>query len=355
MLMKVVLEVPHPARVHLFRNLYHKLIEAGHDVLVLSKEKDGSEYLLRAYDVPFKRIGVNHSSLLRKLVGVIAETIRAALIIMKFRPDVLVGGASPTLAAISALSNIPYCAFEDTEHASLTWLVSKPFINRIITPSCFLTDLGQKHLKVPTFKEMAYLSKDKFQPDIKVFERLEIADFEPYIILRFISWGAIHDRGQTGFSAEFKIEAVEKLSKHVRVFISSEEELPSELEAFRLALPPEDIHNALYYACLFFGESGTMATESAVLGTPAVRVSSLAKLLGNTKELNSVYRLLYYYEDASLALDKCMSILQKSDGNELYSKRAALLHKDKVDLTDFLYEYITGRDYEKSIGTGATH
>ena len=32
---KVVIEVPHPARVHLFRNLYHKLLENGDDVIVL--------------------------------------------------------------------------------------------------------------------------------------------------------------------------------------------------------------------------------------------------------------------------------------------------------------------------------
>ena len=57
------------------------------------------------------------------------------------------------------------------------------------------------------------------------------------------------------------------------VAVSSEGELPAELEEFRLRGPVQDVHHVLAYADVFVGESGTMSTEAAVLGTPAVFVA----------------------------------------------------------------------------------
>jgi predicted glycosyltransferase len=47
----------------------------------------------------------------------------------------------------------------------------------------------------------------------------------------------------------------------------------------------------MYYADLFIGESATMASESAVLGTPAIFVSTLQA--GVLNEIEEKYGLLY--------------------------------------------------------------
>ena len=132
---------------------------------------------------------------------------------------------------------------------------------------------------------------------------------------------AFHDKGQLGIPDKMKKYVISELSKYSKVYISSEDSLPKELNKYKLNIRPKDIHIVLKNADLFFGESGTMAVESALLGTPSVRVSSLAKSLGNFNELNEKYKLLYYYEDTNEALNKSISILKNKDSRDIWKKR----------------------------------
>jgi len=96
------------------------------------------------------------------------------------------------------------------------------------------------------------------------------------------------------------------------------------------------MHDALYHAELFFGESGTMAVEAALLGTPSVRVSTLAKTLGNFKELRDNYSLVYYYDKSTDGLDKALSIIKSPNSKEDWSKKAKHFFEDKIDLNAFM-------------------
>ena len=60
---------------------------------------------------------------------------------------------------------------------------------------------------------------------------------------------------------------------------------------------------------LFFGESGTMAVESALLGTPSITFSSSAKKCGNFLDLRDKYELLFYFEDDNKALNCAKKLL----------------------------------------------
>lgn len=46
--------------------------------------------------------------------------------------------------------------------------------------------------------------------------------------------------------------------------------MPAELESFKRKIPPEKMYDALAFSALLYGESATMASECAVLGTPAI-------------------------------------------------------------------------------------
>ncbi len=118
--------------------------------------------------------------------------------------------------------------------------------------------------------ELAYLHPNYFSPDLSVLELLGVKKGEKYAILRFVKWNANHDLGHTGITPENKIKAVQEFAKHARVFISSESELPEELESFKRKIPPEKMYDALAFSALLYGESATMASECAVLGTPAI-------------------------------------------------------------------------------------
>ena len=315
--MKIIIEIPHPARVHLFRNLYFKLIKENNEVIVLYKDKEQTRSLLNIYKIPGIKIGSNKKGFLSKLIGLCFEFFNVFKISYSFKPDLFLGGASPVIGLCSFIFRSKYISFSDTEHAKLTWFLSKIFIDIIITPKCFLKDLGDKHIRIDGYKELAYLYPKYFKPDTSVLKDLNLSKNDKIIILRFISWEAIHDIGHNGFSNNNKYEAVKMLSKYGKVFISSESRLPRDLEELRLNISPEKIHSLIYFSSLFFGESGTMATEAAILGTPSVRVSSLSKLLGNFKELNEKYGLIYYYDNFQDGLNKSINILKYKNSKKL--------------------------------------
>ncbi|MHA1386481.1 MAG: DUF354 domain-containing protein, partial [Candidatus Helarchaeota archaeon] len=294
--MKILLEISHPARVHFFKNFYWELIKLGNEVIIVAKNKEITIELLDIYKIPYKVIGVNKKGSINKVIQLIKNFIQIVWHAKCLKPDVFIGGASPSLGFTSFLFRKPYISFSDTEHAKMTWLLAKPFMTKILTPKFFLKDFGKKHVRFAGFKELAYLHPRFFKPDPNIYNFLGISSNKRYVFLRFISWSAHHDRGQKGISDKMKIKAVHKFRKIAKVFISAEGVLPKEIEKFRINIPKDKIHHVLYYASLYFGESGTMATESAILGTPTVRVSSLAKMLGNFKELKEKYHLIEYYD-----------------------------------------------------------
>ena len=126
-----------------------------------------------------------------------------------------------------------------------------------------------------------------------------------------------------------------------KVFITSEGELPKEIEEYRIKLAPEKIHSVLYYAKLFYGESATMASESAVLGTPAIYIDNDGR--GYTDEQESKYGLVANYketqEDQKKSILKAIEILSSYNQSEWDAKRTRLL-KDKIDVTNFLIDKV---------------
>lgn len=340
---KLLIEIRHPARVHSFKNLYWKLIKANHEVLVVVIDKEVSIDLLEAYDISYYLIGKNKKGILNKFLQLLQNELLLLIKSLKFKPDILIGSASPVLAHISFLLQKPYIAFSDTEHADLTWKLSKPFITKIVTPKCFLKDFGKKHVRFEGYKELAYLHPNYFEPDSEVYNLLGIGKDEKYIFLRFISWNAQHDTGHKGLSDKIKVQAVNEFSKTAKVFISAEGKLPEELEKYRINIPPHMIHHVLHYASLYFGESGTMATEAAILGTPTVRVSTIAKLLGNSQELSEKYKLLEFYDSDVKGFNRALELLRDEESKEKWQKKAAVLIKDKIDVTQFMFEFVTNK------------
>ena len=332
-------EISHPARVHAYRRLIERLRSNGFEVICLVTEKDLTVHLMDGYGIEYRLIGRNRNTFLGKALEQIRSIVVGIIQVARFKPVMLVGGASLVLGIPAILFRIHYLSISDTEHASLTWALTERLISHIVTPSMYKRDHGAKHTRLDTFKELAYLHADSFKPDPSVLEKLDLKP-DSFILMRLISWSAQHDRGQQGFSRSHLISTVRQLEQYGRVLISSEEELPDELRPNAVDIDPIHIHSVLYYASLYFGESGTMATESAVLGTPAVRVSSLARKLGNSVELNKKYGLLHYYEEESEAMRKSIEILQSPTSKTDYKNKAELLMREKVDLSDYLFKYI---------------
>jgi predicted glycosyltransferase len=96
-----------------------------------------------------------------------------------------------------------------------------------------------------------------------------------------------------------------------------------------------------YYAKLFIGESATMASECACLGTPAIFVSTSVR--GYTNEQGRQYGLVFTCSDPScmegLALEKAEEILGQGTRND-WRDRAEKLLADKIDVTIFMADLV---------------
>jgi predicted glycosyltransferase len=196
--------------------------------------------------------------------------------------------------------------------------------------------------------ELAYLHPNYYKPDPSILEILGVTESEKFVIVRFVSWSAAHDFGHSGMSLQNKAKAVHELSKWAKVFISSEVILPEELEEFRIKIPFNKMHDALCYSSLLFGESGSMASEAAILGTPAIRISF--NTLGYLEDQEKKYGLVYNFSDSEsdqqLAIKKALEIVKDSRGKEAYKEGSERLRADCVDTTEFMINEVM--KYERS-------
>jgi len=341
--MRILLGLWHPAHVHTFRNTVWKLEEDGHDIRIVITYKDITRNLLDLYNIKYEVIGESHPKIWEKGLDLLQLEYQLIKIAHEFQPDLFLGRGSAAMAHVSKLLRIPYIAFIDSEPVWVTAPVIFPFMDVVLTPTAYSRKLNpKKHIKIDTYKELAYLHPDQFQPDPSVLDIVGISEKEKFAIVRFVGWNAYHDVGQFGLSADEKYQLIDRLSRHCQVYISSEKPLPKELQQYELKIPSHLIHHLLYYASLFVGDSQTMATEAAILGTPAVRYNSFVGKndMSNFKELEDKYGLLHNFDNFDGALQKAESMLINNDTKNEWLKKREILLRDKIDLTKFLVWFI---------------
>ena len=210
--------------------------------------------------------------------------------------------------------------FPDSEVVKLTNRYVVPLCTKVVTPDSFRLDYGKKHCRVAGIYEDCYLSPQVFQPDPSVVDQYGLQ--RPYAVLRFVGWFANHDVGQGGFNSEEKQQLVRELARNMTVYISSERELPTDLQQYRLPTPASQIHHVLAFADLYVGDSQTMAAEAALLGTPAIRSNTFvgANDMSNFIMLQEQYGLLYNIATPAEAIRQAAQL-------SLNSKKEEWLHK----------------------------
>jgi len=327
----------HPAHVHLFKNCIWELQERNHNVYVFTRKKDVVIELLNHYKFQYIVLDSYYYYLHEKIFSL----VKCISILLKhsksIEPDIFIGGG-PAAAFVSKIRNATKISFGDSELALKyhKW-INLPFVNFFLTPSCYKKDIGKKQIRYNGYHELAYLHPSYFFPNPNVISKLGINIDKKFIIMRFVSWKASHDYGQHGLNNKSKRNIVRILSHYANIYITSEESLPEEFISYQIQIPPEEIHNALYYASLYVGEGATMASESAVLGTPAIYVNSIS---AGTIEEQQKYGLIFHYLNEKDILHKGIEILKnKSETNDWKVKRNKLI-SEKINVTEYLVNFI---------------
>lgn len=273
--MRVLVFANTPAHVHLYRHAVQQLESAGHEVEILARDYGCTLDLLEYHGLPYRTYGAceaNVRSVLARLPGHYWRIQRA---VREFDPDIMFG-VGAYAAHASAIARCPCILIFDSEPTSLDHYVSRPFVDAMLTPASFRKRLGGKHYLFDGFKEAAYLHPSVFSPDESIRADLGLEPTESFVFVRFNAFGSHHDIGHSGFPPARRSELVHRLAEEAAVIVSDESG-SFDIDAHparRYDLHPARLHDVLAAATLLVADTQTMVTESALLGTPAVRSNS---------------------------------------------------------------------------------
>lgn len=334
--MKILIDIGHPAHVHLFKNMVFEMSGRGHEFFFTVRESEQQALLLKANGFNYTIIGKKRKGFTGKIFGILIFSFRIYRIARRFHPDLYLSHGSMYAGYAAWLDRKKHIALEDT--GNMEQLVfSKPVSDVILSPRSLQVDLGRKHIRYDGFHELAYLHPKRFKPDITVLDELKVKRGEPYIIIRFISWNATHDFRESGLTLSQKSDLIREMTKYARVFISGESSLPSEFEKYSLRIPPDRFHHALFFASMYVGEGATTASESAMLGVPSFYINTISAGTLDQQERDG---LVFCFRDAKGLIEKASTILQTPGIREEFRQRRDKMLSKNIDVTSFLAWFV---------------
>jgi predicted glycosyltransferase len=341
--MRLLIDVNHPAHVHLFRLAAREWEAHGHEIFWTARDKDIVVALLRNYGFDFQVLSTYRGGWVAMATEMVRRDWKLLRLVRQLKPDIMLG----TSANITHVSRVVparsiFFTESDPELIRLISYLSFPFADAIVVPDTLPGVWPSKTVKHASYHELAYLHPNRFLPDPAVKHELGVGPDEPFFILRFISWGASHDVGEGGLTLEAKRKIIHTLSPHGRVFVTAESRLQPEFEQYRTRIEPNRIHDALYFARMFVGDSQSMTIEAAVLGTPAVRCNSMVGRTAVIDELEHKYDLSYGFRpsDVDQLIAKIEELLHLQDLNAQWLKKRDRLFEDKIDLTSWMVDFV---------------
>jgi predicted glycosyltransferase len=340
--MNILIDIAHPAHVHLTRNTYFELIKHGHKVFVTVKDVPAAISLLEKYKIPYVYLGEKKDSIIGKALLQLIYNLKIWwLVITK---NIKIGfGTSITLAQISRISPMRSIILDDDDDEVEPLFVKygHSYADIVLSPSCTKRTTN-KLIAYNGYHELAYLHPKRFTPDPTVLEEIGLNEGEPYFILRFNAFKAHHDIGVHGLSIENKRRLIEMLEKRGKVFITTERNIDDEFKKYQLLLSTEKVHSLIYYATMLVGDSQTMTSEAAVLGIPAIRCNTFVGRISYLEEEEHKYNLTYGFspENSEIMFSKIAELLTLTDLKAIWQERRMKMLEDKIDVTGFYVWFI---------------
>ena len=340
--MNVLIDINHPAHVHLLRNVYKMLMDKGNEVMVVVKEIPSAIKLLDLYGIPYINIGKKDDSIAKKGLDQLIYARRILKLVRSNHVDIGMG-TSINLPHVSKLSSMKSVVLDDDDDEVEPLFVKygHPFADTILSP----VDTPRKSKKtvyVHSYHELAYLHPNSFTPDESVLTDAGVKKGEPYFVLRFNAFKAHHDVGVVGLTFENKRRLVNYLKSKGKVFITTERDIDDEFKPYQLKVSPEKAHSLIYFATMLVGDSQTMTSEAAVLGTPAIRCNTFVGRIHYLEEEEHKYGLTYGFrpEQSEEMFQKIEELLSMPNLKEEWQVRRQRMLSEKIDYAQFLAWFI---------------
>jgi uncharacterized protein len=336
----------HPSKYYLFRYTINYLKKTGHQVDIAIVKKDVLEDLVKQEGWEYVNLfpegrrskSTNSFSILFSTAINFFKTIYRLHKFTKgkkydlFITDdclVITGWYSKTFSIFftdNELSTVPESAL---------FLIASDVV---LAPQC--VNLGKFESKKAGFrgyKELAYLAPDYFIPNPEILNYFNPVK-DPYSVIRLVAMTASHDMGIKGLSEDQLKKLIVLLKKYGKVFITSEISLNEQFAEYLINIEPQDISQVLYYADMFIGDSGTMTSEAAVLGTPAIMFHDFIGKLSVMSEKEEKYNLMHGFKTNQFAdmLIKIEELLKMPYLKEKWRNRRNTMLEDMEDVNQFI-------------------
>ena len=350
--MKVLFHLGHPAHFHLFKNVIAQLRDSGHGTTIAIKKKDVLENLLQSSGLPYINIlpDGRKDNKFSIALGQLKQDYQILRLSLKEKPDVLVG-TSVAISHVGKLLGIPSVNLneDDAEAVPLYAKLAYPWATKIIAPNvCSVGKWEAKKVGYEGYHELAYLHPENFKADKDIAARYMSLD-KPVTLIRFAKLGAHHDTGISGISDDLALQIIELLKDRSEIIITSERKFSSELEPYRKAIDPKDMHHVMAHARLYIGDSQTMAAEAGVLGVPFIRFNDFVGRIGYLGELEDKYELGVGIKPSEK--DRLLQAVSDFDLSEEsfqnHQKKKAHMLSEKVNLAAYLFNYLVNQEYLK--------
>ena len=317
------------------------MVHDGHNVIVTTKDIPSAMRLMDIYEIPYISFGSKHDSLTMK--GLDQLRYNAKLWWVAWSKHIDVGVHGITVAHVSKLSPMKSILpdDDDDEVEPLFAKYGHPFADTILSP----VDTPRKSKKTVfyhSYHELAYLHPKEFTPDPSVLQDAGVETGEPYFLMRFNAFKAHHDVGVVGLTIENKRRLVDYLKTKGKVFITTERDIDDEFKPYQLKVSPEKAHSLMYYATMLVGDSQTMTSEAAVLGTPAIRCNTFVGRIHYLEEEEHKYQLTYGFrpEQSEAMFRKIDELLSMPNLKEEWQSRRQKMLAEKIDYAQFLTWFI---------------
>ena len=340
--MKILIDIAHPAHVHLIKNSYFELKSKGHTVIVTVKDIPSAIQLLKLFEIPYVYLGGKSDSLVGKGFLQLKFNFLLWKIVLREKIDIAFG-SSLTVAQLSKFTRVKSIILDDDDDEVEPLFVkyAHPAADTILSPACAIRKTT-KMIGYAGYHELAYLHPNRFTPDISVLNEIGVLPDEKYFILRFNAFKAHHDAGVQGLSIENKRRIIELLKPFGRVFITTERNIDEEFKPYQLKVSPDKAHSLMYYATMLIGDSQTMTSEAAIMGTPAIRCNTFVRRISYLEEEEFTYNLTYGFlpNDSDAMFSKINELLVFPDLKQEWQVRRAKMLTEKIDVTAFFVWFI---------------
>lgn len=310
----ILVDVVHPAHAHFYRGLVATLISSGVQAQIIARDKDVTLALLESFGFSYELppVAKSEGSSFAAAVELVARSRAIRRLIRQSSARVvLTRNPSGVLAAVGTSAKSVFDT-DDGRHAGRHYWLSRPFADVVTSSHLDPENHGPRHRRYPGLKAQMILHPAHFRANIGIRKLYDIHS-ERLFVARFSDYTAAHDAYAKGISSDARVEALGRLGKAGTLLLSREGQGLRLFHRGRdeqgVAVPPEDFHHLLADADLYVGDSQSVTAEAAVLGVPALHLSSFSGRLFYLNYLEKRHLITSFNEGEERAFLRALDAL----------------------------------------------